>query len=94
MMEKEIQGSKVWILIGQLADGRWAGYFRYGNGNDPHQAHAVEWAGAMSSYIRYHLLQRGFEPEGVNNLVQVSFNLQATREAAEAVQDSDGQIKT
>ncbi len=27
MMEKKIQGSKVWILIGQLADGRWEGYY-------------------------------------------------------------------
>ena len=36
MMEKKIQGSKVWILIGQLADGHWAGYFHYGIGNDPH----------------------------------------------------------
>ncbi len=94
MMEKKIQGSNVWILIGQLADGRWAGYFRYGIGNDPHQAHAVEWAGAVSSHIRYHLLRQGFEPKGVNNLVQGSFNLQATKEAAEAVQDSDGRIKT
>jgi hypothetical protein len=36
MMEKKIQGSKVWILIGQLADGRWEGYFRYGIRNNPH----------------------------------------------------------
>ncbi len=72
MMEKKIHGSKVWILIGQLADGRWAGYFRYGIGNDPHRAHAVEWAGAMSSHIRYHLLRRGFEPEGVNSLTPKS----------------------
>ncbi len=66
----------------------------YGIGNDPHRAHAVDWAGATSSHIQYHLLRREFEPKGVNNLVQRSFNLQATREAAEAVQDSDGRIKT
>lgn len=27
LMEKKIQGSKVWIVIGQLTDGCWAGYF-------------------------------------------------------------------
>ena len=94
MMEKKIQGTKVWIVLGMLTDGRWAGYFRYGIGNDPHRAHAVEWAGAVSSHIRFHLLRRGFDQEGVNNLVRRSFDLQATREAAEAVQDKDGQIKT
>ncbi len=93
-MEKKVQGSKVWIVIGQLTDGHWAGYFCFGIGNNPHQAHAVEWAGAVSSHIRFHLLRQGFEPKGVNNLVRGSFNLQATREAAEAVQDSNGRIKT
>jgi hypothetical protein len=48
MMEKNVQGSKVWIVIGQLTDGCWAGYFRFGIGNGPHRAHAVEWAGAVS----------------------------------------------
>jgi hypothetical protein len=36
MKEKKIQGSKVWIVIGQLTDGCWAGYFRFGIRNDPH----------------------------------------------------------
>jgi hypothetical protein len=36
MMEKKVQGSKVRIVIGQLTDGCWAGYFRFGIGNDPH----------------------------------------------------------
>jgi hypothetical protein len=56
-MEKKVQGSKVWIVIGQLTDGRWAGYFCFGIGNDPHQAHAVEWTGAVSSHIWFHLLR-------------------------------------
>jgi hypothetical protein len=94
MMEKKVQGTKVWIVLGLLTDGRWAGYFRYGIGNDPHRTHAVEWAGAVSSHIRFHLLRRGFDQEGVNNLVRGSFDLQATREAADAVQDRDGRIKT
>ena len=75
MMEKKFQGSKVWILIGQLGDSCWAGYFCYGIGNDPHRAHVVEWAGSMSAHIRYHLLRRGFDPKGVNNLVRGSFDL-------------------
>jgi hypothetical protein len=94
MMEKKIQGTKVWVLITQIPDRCWAGYFRYGFGNNLHHAHALEWSGAVSSHIRFHLLCQGFESEGVNDLVQESFDLQATREAAEAIQDNDGQIKT
>ncbi len=85
MMEKKVQGTKVWIVLGLLTDGRWAGYFRYSIGNNPHQTHTVEWAGAVSSHNRFYLLCRGFNQEGVNNLVRGSFDLQATREAADAV---------
>jgi hypothetical protein len=94
MMEKEIQGTKVWVLIAQIPDGCWAGYFRYRVGNNLHHAHALEWSGAVSSRIRFHLLGQGFESKRVNNLVQRSFDLQATREAAEAIQDKDRWIKT
>jgi hypothetical protein len=31
-MEKKIQGTKVWVLIAQIPDSRWAGYFHYGAG--------------------------------------------------------------
>ena len=94
MMEKKIQGTKVWVLIAQIPDGRWVGYFRYGVRNDLHRAHALEWSGAVSSHIRFHLLCQGFKSEGVNGLVQGSFDLWATREAAEAIQGNNGQIKT
>jgi hypothetical protein len=94
LMEKKIQGTKVWVLIAQIPDGRWVGYFRYGVGNNLHRTHALEWSGAVSSHIRLHLLQQGFASEKVNNLIQGSFDLHATREAAEAIQDNGGQIKT
>jgi hypothetical protein len=94
MMEKKIQGTKVWVLIAQILDGCWAGYFRYRVGNNLHCAHAPEWSGAVSFHIRFHLLRQGFKSEGVNNFVRESFDLQATREAAEAIQDNDRQIKT
>jgi hypothetical protein len=93
-MEKKIQGTKVWVLIARIPDGRWAGYFRYGVGNNLHCAHALELSGAVLSHIRFHLLRRGFKSEGVNDLVQGSFDLQSTREAAEAIQDNNGRIKT
>ncbi len=48
----------------------------------------------MSSHIRFHLLCRGFESEGVNNLIRGSFDLQAIREAVEAIQDGNKRIKT
>jgi hypothetical protein len=48
----------------------------------------------VSSHIRFHLLCQGFESKRVNNLVRGSFDLQATREAAEAIQDGKGCIKT
>jgi hypothetical protein len=55
MMEKKIQGTKVWVLIAQIPDSCWAGYFCYGVGNDLHHAHALEWSGAVSSHISFHL---------------------------------------
>ncbi len=94
MMEKKVQGTKVWVLIAKTPDGRWASYFCFRIGNDANCAHALKWSGAVSSHIRFHLLHQGFESKGVNNLVCRSFNLQATREAAEAIQDGDGRIKT
>lgn len=56
--------------------------------------HWEQWAGAVSSHIQFHLLCQGFDPKGVNNLIHASFDLQVTREAAEAVQDKDRHIKT
>jgi hypothetical protein len=44
MMEKKIQGTKVWVLIGQIPDGRWVDYFPYGVRNNLHRAHALEWS--------------------------------------------------
>jgi hypothetical protein len=37
MMEKRVACTKVWILIAQLQDGRWAGFYRSRLGNDPLQ---------------------------------------------------------
>ncbi len=69
MMEKMIQGTKVLVLIAQIPDGRWVVYFHYGVGKKLHCAHTLDWSGAVSSHIRFHLLHQGFESEGVNGLV-------------------------
>ncbi len=94
MMEKKVQGTKVWVLIAQTPDSRWAGYFHFWIGNDAHRSHALKWSGVVSSHIRFHLLRQGFQSKGVNNLVRGSLDLQATRDAAETIQDRDRCIKT
>ncbi len=61
MMEKKIQGIKVWVLIAQIPDCCWAGYFRYGVGNNLHQLTL------LSGQERYHLtLGSTFYAEALN----------------------------
>jgi hypothetical protein len=51
MMEKKVCRAKAWILIAQLQDGRWVGYYRSGIRNKPHKKHALEWLEGL-----YHLI--------------------------------------
>jgi hypothetical protein len=94
MMGKKIHGTKVWVLIAQIPNGRWVCFFCYGIGNDVHRSYLLEWSGGVSSHVRYHLLRQGIEPNGINNLIWGSFDFQATKEAAEAVMGNDGHIRT
>ncbi len=55
---------------------------------------ASEWSGALFSHVRFHLLGRCFDPEGINDLIWGSFNLQATKDVAQAVVGSDIQGKS
>ena len=70
MMVKKIHGTKPWILIAQTQDGRWVGYYRYGVGNESHKKLALEWPGSLSAHIRFHLLGRGFDNAGINDLIK------------------------
>ncbi len=94
MMGKKIPGTKAWILIAQIQDGRWVGYYCFGVGNNGHKKLALEWSGSLSAHIRFHLLGRGFNNAGINNLIKGRFNLQATKEAAQAVVGEDGCVKS
>ncbi len=94
MMEKKIHGTKVWVLIAQIPNGRWVGFFCYRIGNNVHHSYLLEWSGGVSSHVRYHLLRQGIKPNGINNLILGSFNFQGTKEAAEAVMGNDGRIRT
>jgi hypothetical protein len=94
MMEKKIHGTKVWVLIAQIPNGRWVGFFCYRIGNNVHHSYLLEWSGGVSSHVRYHLLRQGIKPNGINNLIRGSFDFQATKEAAEAVMGNDGSIRT
>jgi hypothetical protein len=42
MMEKKIHGTKVWVLIAQIPNGRWVGFFCYGIGNNVHCSYSLE----------------------------------------------------
>ncbi len=46
------------------------------------------------SHVRFRLLGHGFDTEGINDSIQGTFNLQATKDAAQAVLGSDGQVKS
>jgi hypothetical protein len=54
----------------------------------------MEWAGSISAHIRFHRLHWGLEASGINNLILGSFDLQATREAAEAILGPDRCIRS
>jgi hypothetical protein len=56
MMEKKIHGTKVWTLLAQTADGRWAGYYQFGIGNEGHKNLAMEWSTSLSAHIRFNLI--------------------------------------
>ena len=94
MMEKKIHGSKIWILLAQTTDGRWAGYYRFGIGNKDHKNSALEWSASMSAHIRFYLLGRGFDNTGLNDLIKGSFDIQAVKDAAQAVVGDDGRVKS
>ncbi len=94
MMKKKIHGTTAWILIAQTQDGCWVGHYRFGVGNDGHKKLALEWSGSLSVHIRLHLLGRGFDNAEINNLIKGSFDLQATKDAAQAVVGEDGRVKS
>jgi hypothetical protein len=94
MMEKKIHGTKVRTLLAQTADGRWAGYYRFGIGNNGHKYLAMEWPASLSAHIRFHLISCGFDSSGINNLIKGSFDIQAVKDAAQAVVGKDGRVKS
>jgi hypothetical protein len=94
MMGKKIHGTKTWILIAQTQDGRLVGYYRFGVGNSSHKKLALEWSGSLSAHIRFHLLGQGFDNSGINDLIKGSFDLQATKDAAQTVVGEDGCVKS
>ncbi len=94
MMGKKIHGTKAWILIAQTQDRHWVEYYRFGVGNNGHKKLALEWSGSLSAHIRFHLLGRGFDNAGINDLIKGSFDLQATKDAAQAVVGEDGHVKS
>ncbi len=94
MMGKKIHGTKALILIAQTQDRRWVGYYHFGVGNNGQKKLALEWSGSLSTHIRFHLLSQGFDNAGINNLIKGSFDLQATKDAAQAVVGEDGRVKS
>ncbi len=94
MTEKKIHGTKVWTLLAQTADGRWAGYYQFGIGNEGHKNLAMEWSASLSAHIRFHLIGRGFDSSGINNLIKGSFDIQAVKDSAQAVVVKDGRVKS
>jgi hypothetical protein len=94
MMEKKIHGTKVWTLLAQTADGRWAGYHQFGIGNEGHKNLAMEWSTSLSTHIRFHLIGQGFDSSGINNLIKGSIDIQAVKDSAQAVVGKDGRVKS
>jgi hypothetical protein len=44
--------------------------------------------------MRFHLLGQGFNNAGINDLIKGSFDLQATKDAAQAVVGEDRRVKS
>jgi hypothetical protein len=45
-------------------------------------------------HIRFHLIGRGFDSSRIDNLIKCSFDIQAVKDAAQAVVGKDGQVKS
>ncbi len=69
------------------------GFYRFRMGNNLHHDNAVEWSGALLSHVRFFLLHRGFDPNGINNLIGGTFDYQSMWQAAQAAVGKDGQVK-
>ncbi len=63
-------------------------------GNNGHKKLALEWSASLSDHIRFHLIGRGFNNSGINDVIKGSFNIQAIKNAAQAVVGKDGQVKS
>ncbi len=94
MTENKIHGTMAWIIIVQTQDGCWVGYYHFGVRNKGRKNLALEWSGSLSPHKRFHLLGQGFDNAGINNLIKVSFDFQATKDAAQAVVGEDGRVKS
>ncbi len=45
-------------------------------------------------HIRFHLIGRGFDSSGINNLIKGSFDIQAVKDLAQVVVGKDGWVKS
>jgi hypothetical protein len=54
----------------------------------------MEWSASLSAHIRFHLIGRGFNSSGINNLIKGSFDIQAVKDSAQAVVGKDGRVKS
>jgi hypothetical protein len=94
MMEATVKRSKLWMLIAQLPDGQWAGYFRHGIANDFHKKYTHKWAGSVSAHFHFHLTRKGLLMDGINRMIKGCFDYQAVKDAANAIQGKDGKVKS
>ncbi len=54
----------------------------------------MKWSASLSAHIRFHLIGRGFNSSGINNLIKGSFDIQAVKDLAQAVVGKDGRVKS
>ncbi len=81
-------------MIAQLSDGRWAGYFRHGIGNNLNKKYAHEWAGSVSAHFCFHLTRKGLLMDGINKMIKGCFDYQAVKDAVNAILGKDRKVKS
>ena len=81
LMKKKIGLIHVWQCILPWHGGGWEGYYANGKGCDIHRVEALTWSDLITAHIRFHLLKRGVEVSSMEDVINLSFTLNAALEA-------------
>ena len=84
LMKRKIGKPHVWQCILPRHGGGWEGYHVNGKGCEHHRVEALTWSECLSAHIRFHLLKRGVEAAAMEDVINLSFTVNAALEGFSA----------